>query len=116
MAGLPLHRGNKMIIRTSKLTEHTQIIEKDGSVTLQKAIDISPVLQANYEDRKDSGNGWAKDRSVRRIARIPMETWLEWTKEEPALIVGDKELRDKLLKRKLLQEESKVFLTVNKGL
>lgn len=105
-----------MIIHTSKISEHTTLTEKDGAVTLEKAVNISPILQRNFEDKKDYQNGWAKDRSVRRIARIPVDTWMAWTREDPALISGDKELRDKLLKRKLMAQENKVFWTVNSGI
>jgi hypothetical protein len=104
------------IIRTSRLEEGNKVTETNGKLVLDKVVNIEPVLQANYEARKDSQNGWSKERNIRRVASIPFETWIAWTREEPGLIAGDKELRDKLLKKKLYAEENKVFWTINKGL
>lgn len=90
--------------------------ENKGQIELQKIVNIEPVLEANYQARKDSQDGFTKDRNMRRVASVPFETWLSWTREEPGLVAGDKELREKLLRKKLYADENKVFWTVNKGL
>ena len=105
-----------MIIRSSKLSEGTILTETKNGIELHKTVNIEPVLEANYQARKDIQNGFTKDRNMRRVASIPFETWISWTKEDPGLICGDKELREKLLRKKLHAEENKVFWTVNKGL
>lgn len=105
-----------MIIRSSKLQEGTVLTEDKDGIILNKTVDIEPVLKANYEAKKDYQNGFSKDHSIRRIASVPIETWVEWTREEPALVLGDRELRENLLRKKLYKEENKVFWTINQGL
>lgn len=104
-----------MIIRTSKLQEGTVITEDKDGLTLHKTVNIDPVLKANYEAKKDGQNGFSKDRSYRRVASIPMETWLDLTRRVPELLIGDKELREKTLAKWLRSEEGKMFWTVEKG-
>lgn len=105
-----------MILRTNKLTEGTTVVEKDNKLTLTRVDNIEPVLEANYHARKDSQNGWMKDRSMRRIASVPFVVWNQWIKEYPELVVGDKELKEKTLRKLLRQEEAQQFLTVSKGI
>lgn len=104
-----------MIIRTSKLKEGVTITEDKGELTLTRTVDIDPVLRANYEARKDDQNGFSKNRSIRRVASVPIETWVDLTKRMPELLLGDKELREKTLDKWLHSDEGKMFWTVNKG-
>lgn len=104
-----------MILRTSKLKEGTVITEDKGKFTLIQSVDIDPVLKANYEAKKDSQNGFSKDKSYRRVASIPIETWVSLTRRMPELLLGDKELREKTLNKWLHSEEGKMFWTVSKG-
>ena len=105
-----------MIIRTNKLSEGTHLKEEDGKLTLTRVTDIDPILQSNFESKKDLNNGFSKDRSYRKIASVSMDTWLGWCKQNPELVVGDKELREKTLKKLLYTDEGKMFWSVEKGI
>ena len=104
-----------MIIRSSKLQEGTNLTEEGDNLTLTRTIDIDPILRSNYESKKDLSNGFSKDRSYRKVASVPMETWLDLTKKMPELIIGDKELREKTLNKWLRSEEGKMFWSVENG-
>lgn len=104
-----------MIIRSSKLSEGNTLEEQGGKIVLTHTENIEPVLEANYASRKDLNNGWSKNRNMRRIASIPFTVWLQWTKQYPELIMGDKELKEKTLRKILKEEEMKQFWTVEKG-
>ena len=104
-----------MIIRSSKLKEGTNITEEKGELTLTQTIDIEPTLKANYESKKDLQNGFSKDRSFRKVASIPMGTWLDLIRKMPELIIGDKELKEKMLNKWLRSDEGKMFWSVEKG-
>jgi len=104
-----------MIIRSSKLQEGSEFTEKNGEFTLTKTIDIDPVLKSNYESKKDLQNGFSKDRSLRKVASIPFETWIALTRKMPELIVGDRELRENTLNKWLRSNEGKMFWSVSSG-
>lgn len=104
-----------MIIRSNKLQEDTILTEDKGEFTLTKTVNIEPVLKSNYEQKKDLQNGFSVDRSYRKVASIPMETWLALTRKMPELILGDKELREKTLNKWLRSEEGKMFWSVERG-
>jgi hypothetical protein len=104
-----------MIVRSSKLNEGTTLTEDGDTITLEKAVDIEPVLANNYLSKKDPQNGFSKNRSMRKVASIPFETWIELTRRMPELILGDKELREKTLNKWLRSEEGKMFWSVNHG-
>jgi hypothetical protein len=53
---------------------------------------------------------------MRRVASVPILTWLEWTKEYPEIMHGDKEIKEKTLRKLLYKEQAKPFWTVGKGL
>ena len=93
----------------------TTLTETKGEFTLTKNVDIEPILKSNYEAKKDDQNGYSKDRSFRKVASIPFETWINLTKRMPELILGDKELREKTLSKWLRSEEGKMFWSVEKG-
>jgi len=104
-----------MIIRSSKLKEETVLTDDKGKLTLTKTVDIDPILKANYESKKDSQDGFSKDRSYRKVASIPMETWLDLTRRMPEIIIGDKELREKTIRKWLRSDEGKMFWSVEHG-
>ena len=104
-----------MIIRSSKIQEGTSVSEEKGEFTVTHAMNIDPILKHNYESRKDLSDGWSKDRSYRKVASIDPITWKKWHRENPELLFGDKELREKTLYRLLYSEEGKRFWSVNKG-
>jgi hypothetical protein len=103
-----------MIIRAAKLPKTSLTYEGDNfNVTHADVID--DVLLLNKEDRKDPYNGFSRDRNYRRVASIPVLTWMEWAKTHPELACGDRELRDKTLKKLLRSAENAVFKTVGGG-
>lgn len=103
-----------MIIRSSRLTEHTNVEERDGKIVLEKAVNINPVLEANYHARKDSQDGWSTDKSYRRYASVPMEVLMEWKKEYPEILSGDREAEHSALKKIFGRPENEIFMTVEK--
>ena len=105
-----------MIIKSAKITEGTSLVDNnDGKFTLNHAMDITPILEANYHAKKDAQNGWSKDRNMRRVASIDPLTWKKWTQKFPELLLGDRKLRDKTLYNLLYTEEGKQFWTVERG-
>lgn len=105
-----------MIIKSQKITEGTSLVDNnDGQFTLNHAMDISPILEANYHAKKDDQNGWSKDRSMRHVASIDSLTWKNWTDKFPELLVGDRKLRDQTLYKLLYTDEGKQFWTVERG-
>ena len=82
---------------------------------MQKIVNLEPVLANNYLQKKELNNGFTKDRSMRKIASIPFETWLNLTQRFPELLLGDKELKEKTLNKWLHSEEGKMFWSVEKG-
>ena len=105
-----------MIIRSNRLSEGQTLEEKGGKLVLTNTVNIDPVLEANYLDRKDSKDGYTDHHTMRRVASIPLPTWLIWTREYPELLFGDKEIKEKTLRKLLYKEEAKPFWTVGKGL
>jgi len=105
-----------MIIRTNKLNEGQTLEEKNGKFILTNSVNIDPVLEANYLDRKDSKDGYTDHHTMRRVASVPILTWLEWTKEYPEIMHGDKEIKEKTPRKLLYKEQAKPFWTVGKGL
>ena len=105
-----------MIIRSHRLTEGNHVEEIDGKIVLTRTTNIDPLLEANYKARNDGTNGWRMDRSLRKIASIPMDLWLTWTKQYPELLIGDREIKEKTLRKLLKSEEASMFLAVSKGI
>lgn len=101
-----------MIIRTSRLSPGSVVETKKDKFVINHIENIDPVLAHNYEARKDPNQGYSKDRELQKVATVPMLTWLEWTRKFPELVAGDKELREKTL-RKLLNKEFPMFKTIN---
>lgn len=90
-------------------------IEMQGDkVVYTKVVDETPLLRANDHAKRDSQDGWSVDRKMRRVASIPFDEWNVWIKNYPELLVGDKELREKTL-RKLLYSRGKRYWTVGNG-
>ena len=90
-------------------------LEIDGDkITLTRVVDETALLAANDHAKRDSQDGWSRDRKMRRVASIPFDEWNVWIKNYPELLVGDKELREKTL-RKLLYSRGKRYWTVGKG-
>ena len=104
-----------MIVNSSRLKEETVLTKDRDEFTLNKSVNIGSVLEANYLSKKDSQNGFSKDKSLRKVASIPFETWIELTRKMPELVLGDKELKEKTLNKWLRSEEGKMFWSVEKG-
>lgn len=104
-----------MIIRSNKIQEGTTVTEDSCGLTLTKVVNIEPILKANYESKKDIQNGYSQDHSYRKVASLPMETWIDLTRRMPELLLGDKELREKTLNKWLRSEEGKMFWSVESG-
>jgi hypothetical protein len=105
-----------MILRSSRLSEGQTVEELNGKLILTNTINVDPYLQNAYELRKEDRNGWAEDKSIRKIASVPFTVWNQWCKQFPELIAGDKELREKTLNKLLRSEEGSPFCTVRKGI
>lgn len=102
-----------MILRTNRLQEGTTLTEDKGKLILNRVVNLDDNLKACHELRKDDQNGWTKDRSMRRVASVPFDVWNMWVKQNPELLAGDKELREKTLRKLLYQY--KEYWTVGKG-
>ena len=105
-----------MIFRTKRkliLDENDATIlnvEYDGdNYVMRHAQKIDGILASNQEARKDDGNGFTKDRSMRFVASIPE---LEFIKR-PELI---RDLSGNTMKRFLRSDEAAPFRRVRKGL
>lgn len=97
------------------IIKETEKIEIDGDkIKLTRMVDDTPILMANDHAKRDAQDGWSVDRKMRRVASIPFDEWNVWIKNYPELLVGDKELREKTL-RKLLYSRGKKYWTVGKG-
>lgn len=103
-----------MILRTNKIEEGIDLKFEGDNFILNRAVNINPVLEANYHARKDAQNGWARDKSYRRYASVPMEVLLEWKKEYPEILSGDAEAEHSALSRILDRPENEIFMTVEK--
>lgn len=58
------------------LTNYEVLNDHQFKVTHQQ--DVTSILEANYQDRKDTDENWRKGKDMKLAARIPMATWLEW--------------------------------------
>jgi hypothetical protein len=103
-----------MIIRTSKLTEGNNIEEIDGKIVLTKSINLDPLLEHNYQLRKDSQDGWSNDRSYRHYGSVSMEILMQWKKEFPEILSGDRDAESSALRILFNRPENEVFMTVKK--
>lgn len=102
-----------MIIRTHRLQEGTTVTENRGVFTVDKTVNIDPVLEANYHARRDSQNGFSKDKEWRRIMSVPMEVLMSWKQEFPEIMSGDREAEERALEILIGREDNRVFSTVN---
>jgi len=48
-------------------------IDKDGIITLTNRVNLDPVLEHVNQQRIDNPTGWSKDRTLRKVATIPVE-------------------------------------------
>jgi hypothetical protein len=101
-----------MIIHSNKIQEGMTFTEENGEFTLTRNVNITPLLQANYESRKDPQNGFSKDKNWRRVISVSVETIMQWMREYPEIMSGDHEAEDRALKKLLKREENKGFSTV----
>lgn len=103
-----------MILRTNRLQEGVDVKEENGNLVLTRAVNVEPVLEANYHARKDLQNGWSKDRSYRRIGSIDFDVWNELIKRHPEIVCGDSLERDRLILKWLNSDEGRQWKTVDK--
>lgn len=100
-----------MFVKTDKIQmkSHGLLgVKNDGDKTIfTHAQNVTPDLEFCHEMRKDTNNGWSRDRNYRHIARIPDTLFLshpEWM-QDPSLIT-----------KWLRTDEGKQFATVSKGI
>jgi len=68
----------------------SKLIESpDGSVILEKTVDISDLLALNKLERQIIGKGFSKGRTWRKIASIPIEVFLAMPPEKAQEILND---------------------------
>jgi len=104
-----------MIIQSKNLPEQT-IEFKGDQVIVTNNEKLDDQMKHNYELRKNENNGFSVDREFRRIASIPNSVFYEWMKQYPEIVQGDRELRDKTLKKLLKKPENAWVKTVEGGI
>lgn len=99
------------IIRAGKTGNGLVSTEYEGDkFKFTHAEDVGELAKYCYEVRKESNNGFSKERQFRRIASIPVLAWYELLKKCGGNVT-DKDIRDYLR-----SEEGEMFKTVNKGI
>lgn len=56
-------------------------LEDEGKTYVEMTQDVQPFLDRNHRLRTDGTGGWNKDKSMRRMASIPLVVWQQWTVE-----------------------------------
>lgn len=59
----------------------TEIEEIDGKLVIRNAQDAEPIIEANKAEMNDGTDGYSKSRNLRRVASIPLVTWLDLEKK-----------------------------------
>lgn len=104
-----------MIIRAKNLPE--QIVDVDGDkITVTNNEYVGDVMEHNEQLKRAGNNGFSQDREFRRIATIPNSVFFEWMRHYPEIMQGDRELRDKTLKKLLKKPENSWLKTVDGGI
>ena len=104
-----------MIIKAKNLPAQ-QVEFKGDEIIVTNTENLDPQMRHNYDLRNSEGNGFTADRQYRRIASIPNLTYFEWIKAYPELVQGDKELREKTLKKLIKKPENAWVRTVDGGI
>lgn len=104
-----------MIITAKNLPEQTVEIKGD-EIKITNNEYVGDVMDNNSQLRSDLNNGFSVDREFRRIASIPNSVFYEWIRHYPEITQGDRELRDKTLKKLLKKPENFWLLTVDGGI
>jgi hypothetical protein len=86
------------LIRTFQGVQHYMRTNDDGSHTFAASQDVEGVLEANKAAR-NTNDGYNKDRTMRRVASIPVVVQLAWLNEDPPLDIYNPEHSDRLAKR-----------------
>jgi hypothetical protein len=55
--------------------------ERTGVLNVKMAEFIGDVIQGNILDQKDAGNGFTRERTMRRVAAVPATVFRQWQKE-----------------------------------
>jgi len=61
----------------SHMNEVITFDPKTGKWSYAVTYDHSWLLKENKEAKKDAGNGWTKDRTMRKIGKIPYELYVD---------------------------------------
>lgn len=71
----------------------------DDSFTLEKVVDVQPVLDANKRRHNDNPMGWSKTKEWRHVASIPPIVQLKWIERYGAdpLAKGNEDLLKRVL-------------------
>lgn len=104
-----------MIITAKNLPEQ-EIEIKGDQITVRNNENVGDVMAFNQEQRNCENNGFSKDREFRKIATIPNNVFFEWMRQYPEIVQGDRELRDKTLKRLLRKSENSWLKSVDGGI
>ena len=100
-----------MIIKDSDRAENTLIgTTIDGDhYTHHHAQNTSAIQAGCHELRQDSGNGWTKERTMRKIASIPALDAVRLGNERPGFFSSPEMMRE------WLRREGEDYLTVKKN-
>lgn len=93
---------------TSKRTPTPGVFYEKDKVVIQHVEPIGELLSQNAELRKDPNQGWDKKKEMKLEARFDPVTWLEICRLHPEIRSGDRELRQKTL-RKVLNDPNFAF-------
>jgi len=81
--------------------------EHDGSFSLTKVMDASPVLEKNKREYNEGVNNSTHSAIGRKVASIPLTVWQNWIKETN----GDIQKDPAVLARYLNDPDNKYFRT-----
>lgn len=76
-----------------------RLYEEKGKIILQRTVDISDYLRANYEERKNIGKGISTKKTFRKIASIPIEAILALPHEQGFAILHDEKALKEFLRK-----------------
>ncbi len=62
--------------------------DDDGNLVQHILDDVEPLIDLTKAAQNDGSNGFTPSREMRRIAEIPMATWLEWRERDGVDIIS----------------------------
>lgn len=106
-----------MLITTNKNIAGTQAKYEGDKIVTVHAENVSELLKANYEKRKDRNNGFTDLRTMREVMEINTTAYLAMLKKYPDLVDPITGVMDKKKFQKVKWDpDFQPFLTVDKGI